>query len=83
MTLVRSADLVEAKELGLPVTHVNVSEVAALSDRYVRLRDELWYNVRHWFETMEVSLPTKQEEPLVEKFTHELASVDRLGQIRY
>ena len=63
-------------ELGLPVVHVNVSEVAAVSDRYVRLRDELWYEVRHWFEAMDVSTPTKAENPLIEKLTHELSSVE-------
>lgn len=63
-------------ELGLPVTHVNVSEVAAMSDRYVRLRDELWYECRHWFEAMDVTMPTKRQSPLIEKLTHELASVE-------
>jgi len=63
-------------ELGLPVVHVNVSEVAAMSDRYVRLRDELWYECRHWFEPMDIRIPTREEEPLVEKLTHELASVE-------
>jgi hypothetical protein len=63
-------------ELGLPVTHVNVSEVASISERYVRLRDELWFEVRHWFETMDVTMPTKRENPLIEKLTHQLSSVE-------
>jgi len=63
-------------ELGLPVVPVNVSEVAAVSDRYVRLRDELWYEVRHWFEAMDVTMPTKRENPYVEKLTHELCSIE-------
>lgn len=37
-------------ELGLPVSGVNVGESAALHDQYVRLRDELWFNARKWFE---------------------------------
>lgn len=64
------------EELGLPVVAVNVAESASLSDRYVRLRDELWFEARHWFETMQVTLPTKAENPLVEKLTHELSSVE-------
>lgn len=64
------------EELGLPIVQVNVSEVAAMTDRYVRLRDELWYNVRHWFEPMDVRCPTKDEMPLIEKMVHELASVE-------
>lgn len=63
-------------ELGLPVVPVNVSEVAAMHDRYARLRDELWYECRHWFEAMDVTMATRYEDPLVEKLTHELASVE-------
>jgi phage terminase large subunit len=63
-------------ELGLPVVAVNVAEVASMSDRYVRLRDELWFETRHWFEPMTVVVPTKEENPLIEKLTHELSSVE-------
>lgn len=63
-------------ELELPIVHVNVSEVASISDRYARLRDELWFECRHWFESAEVTMPTKEENPYVEKLTHELASVE-------
>jgi hypothetical protein len=62
-------------ELELPVVHVNVSEMASMSDRYVRLRDELWFETRHWFETKLVTIPTKGENPLSEKLAHELSSV--------
>lgn len=64
------------EELGLPVVAVNVAESASMSDRYVRLRDELWFEARHWFETMKVTIPTKGDNPLVEKLTHELSSVE-------
>lgn len=37
-------------ELGMPARAINVSESAALSGRYVRLRDELWWKAREWFE---------------------------------
>lgn len=35
---------------------VNVSESAAANDKYSRLRDELWWKCRTWFETMTVSM---------------------------
>jgi hypothetical protein len=63
-------------ELGLPIVAVNVAEVASMSDRYVRLRDELWFETRHWFEPMDVTVPTKEDNPLIEKLTHELSSVE-------
>lgn len=37
------------RELGLPVLDVNVSESAPNDDRFVRLRDELWWLGREWF----------------------------------
>ena len=63
-------------ELDLPVVAVNVAEMASMADRYVRLRDELWFEARHWFETMQVTIPTRGENPLIEKLTHELSSVE-------
>jgi phage terminase large subunit len=49
-------------ELGLPVVSVNVSESAAMVDRFVRLRAELWYAVREWFEGLDVLLPSSLEK---------------------
>ena len=37
-------------ELGLPARGINVSESSATSDRYERLRSELWWKGRMWFE---------------------------------
>lgn len=36
-------------ELGLPVRGVNVAESPAAGERFMRLRDELWFKVRDWF----------------------------------
>lgn len=44
-------------ELGLPVVGINVAEVPAFGDRFMRLRDELWFSSREWFKTMEVKIP--------------------------
>lgn len=62
-------------ELGLPVVGVNVSESAAMADRFMRMRPELWYAVREWFEGMNVLLPGYL--PLVKKLVDELASVEQ------
>lgn len=36
------------RELGLPVTGINVGEAAPANDRYNRFRDELWFRGREW-----------------------------------
>lgn len=70
-------------ELGLPVTHVNVSESASMSDRFVNLRAELWYEMRGWFETMEVSINCPNNSDLL---VNELVSVEQkytsLGKVQ-
>lgn len=38
------------QELGLPVMGVNVGEEASVDDKYLRLRDELWFKARQWLE---------------------------------
>lgn len=49
------------KELGLPVRGINVGEAAALDPaRYMRLRDELWFRAKEWFDTRSVCIPRDQ-----------------------
>jgi phage terminase large subunit len=45
------------RELGLPIRGVNVSESPAVQDKYMRLRDELWWRARAWFEARDSQLP--------------------------
>jgi phage terminase large subunit len=45
------------RELGLPVRGINVAEANATDDRCMRLRDELWFKGRDWFETKDCSIP--------------------------
>lgn len=47
----------------LPVMDVNVSERTSSKARFMRLRDELWWTVREWFEDLGVSMP--EDEGLV------------------
>jgi hypothetical protein len=50
------------RELGLPAVAINVSELSAVNpDKYARLRDELWYRAREWFEQKNCSLPDDSE----------------------
>ena len=44
-------------ELGLPVIGINVSESPAIGEKFSRLRDELWWRAREWFEQMNCALP--------------------------
>jgi phage terminase large subunit len=44
------------RELGLPVRGVNVAESAAMTDRFDRLRSELWWLGREWLEKRDCSL---------------------------
>lgn len=48
------------KELGLPVIGVNVAEVPAESEKYMRLRDELWFMGREWFMSKNCDIPDDQ-----------------------
>ena len=43
------------RELGLPVRGVNVAETPT-ADGFQRLRDELWWRVREWFESRQVKV---------------------------
>jgi phage terminase large subunit len=46
------------RELGLPVRGINVSESPSIdAQRYMRLRDELWFEARKWFESRAVTMP--------------------------
>lgn len=44
-------------ELGLPVRGVNVGETASVSDNFMRLRDELHWKLREWFEHKGCKIP--------------------------
>lgn len=52
-------------ELGLPVRGVNVAESPAAGERFMRLRDELWFKVRDWFRARECRI-VKDDELIAE-----------------
>ena len=45
------------RELDMPAIAISVSETASLKDRFNRLRDELFWNAREWFEARDVKIP--------------------------
>lgn len=49
------------RELGLPVVGINVAESPAMKDQYERLRDELWFRGREWFESLAVAFPRDED----------------------
>lgn len=49
------------RELGMPARGVNVAESPALGNRYQRLRDELWFKCREWFEARDCQMPDHEE----------------------
>ena len=61
------AGVVDAlKEHGLPVKGVNVSESPAVASNYMRLRDELYWKAREWFEDKASKLPVGCDELIAE-----------------
>lgn len=54
-------------EMGLPAVGVNVSESPSVADRFHRQRDELWWNMRQWFENRDTSIP--EDKTLVAELT--------------
>lgn len=59
------------RELGLPAVDVAVSEASSLKNRYPRLRAELWWKTREWFESMRVGIPA--DLPFAEQLIDELS----------
>ena len=49
------------KEMGLPVNGINVSESPSIKEQYVRLRDELWFDGREWFESLAVNITNDED----------------------
>jgi hypothetical protein len=61
------------EDLGFDVVAVNVAESAPTAERFGRLRDELWFMCREWFEAKQNSIP--EELPLRGKLVAELSGV--------
>ena len=69
------------RELGLPVRGINVGEAAATNpDRYMRLRDELWFKARDWFDTRSVTMP--QDDALMSELVGPKYKIESSGKIK-
>lgn len=66
-------------ELGLPVRGVNVGEAAAANDRYMRLRDELWFKGREWFAKRDCGLA--DDQALIAELTAPVYGFSSSGKI--
>jgi phage terminase large subunit len=55
------------KELKLPVAGVNVAESPSIKDQYNRLRDELWFEAREWFDRRDVRIA--KDDALIAELT--------------
>ena len=54
-------------EMGLPVRGINVGEAPSTDGKtYMRLRDELWFKARNWFQGRDVRIPEGCEELVAE-----------------
>ncbi len=67
-------------ELGLPVSMINVAEIAALNQTAFRLRDDLWLQVKAWFEKADVSIP--DDPALIRDLTAPSFSFASGGQLK-
>ncbi len=56
-------------ELGLPARGINVAESPSLKQKYMKLRDELWFLAREWLEARDCKIVND------EQLIHELASL--------
>lgn len=61
------------EELGIPTVAVNVAETSAYSDKYYRLRDELWWAGREFFENADCSIPA--DNKWINDFIAELTTI--------
>ena len=55
------------RELDLPAVSISVSETASMSQKFVRLRDELFWLTREWFERRDCKIP--DDDTLIQELT--------------
>jgi len=48
-------------EMGLPVSGINVGEAPSIRERFMRRRDELWFQAREWLEARDCRIPDQGE----------------------
>jgi hypothetical protein len=68
------------QELGYPVQGINVAESSSVSNKYMRLRDELWFNCRDWLEGLDCKLA--EDEDLIAELTTVKYKIESSGKIK-
>jgi hypothetical protein len=69
------------RELGLPVRGINVGEAAALDERrFMRLRDELWFKARDWFDARNCLIP--RDEGLISELVGPKYKIESSGKLK-
>ena len=67
-------------EQGLPVRGINVAESPAVGDRFMRLRDELWFKARGSLETRDCTLA--DDDALIAELTGVRYDITSAGKIK-
>lgn len=62
-----AVDRLREMDFGPTIRGVNVSESPALGQKYNKLRDELWFRVREWFEARDCKIPF--DETLIDELS--------------
>lgn len=68
------------RELGLPVRPINVGESPAIKDKYMKLRDELWFRAREWF--MEKNCKIHDDSTLISELVQPKYQINSSGRIK-
>lgn len=68
------------QDADLPAVGVNVAEVPAVRERYMRLRDELWFRAREWFEDRSSKIP--DDPDLIGELTAAKFTMTATGKIQ-
>jgi phage terminase large subunit len=68
------------REMGLPARGVNVAESAAVDMLYSRLRDELWFRARDFFDAKDCKIP--QDDDLIEELCAVKYAYTSLGKLK-
>jgi phage terminase large subunit len=68
-------------EQQLPVRGVNVGEAAALDERrFMRLRDELWFRARDWFDARDCRIP--RDDALISELVGPKYKIESSGKLK-
>lgn len=69
------------RELGLPVRGINVGEAAPTQpERFMRLRDELWFKGRDWFDARDCNIP--RDDGLISELVQPKYKLESSGKIK-